>query len=175
MDMISMDIHGYQRISMDIYRYQWMSMDIHGNPRISRIIHGYPWIIHEYPRITYGRPESFSSPNGTPLKLIGFQPDQSRWYFVRVFTNFVFSRVSFSYFLEVVWFSICFCRSHGPLRISLETAGATRDHSRRYSVFKWFFKKFPKSRNSTFQVFPWQFSLKLCGIDAQSMPSHFQH
>jgi len=54
---------------------EWMSMDIHGYPWISMDILG-----HSNSMEFRGYPESPPSPNGTPLTLRWFQPDESLWF-----------------------------------------------------------------------------------------------
>ena len=49
--------------------------------------------------------ESFSSPNGTPFKLRGCQPDQSRWFFGARLRKFRDVQVS-SFHFFILWISI---------------------------------------------------------------------
>ena len=72
--------------------------------------------------------ESFSSPHGTPFKLRGFQPYQSRRFSVRIFTNFGISRFPFPPHPNSDYILFYFWRHRRPPRISLGAAWTTNDH-----------------------------------------------
>ena len=70
--------------------------------------------------------EPFSSPHGTPFKLRGFQPYQSRRFSVRIFTNFGISRFPFPPHPNSDYILFYFWRHRRPPRISLGAAGAAK-------------------------------------------------
>ena len=132
--------------------------------------------IHELsmdnPWISMDIRESFSWPNGTPLKLRALQPDQSRWLFRASLCKFwVF--VSCHLFICMNGHFIYVGRNPWPTKDTFGSSWDFQGQFWRYSVFKWLSKKSPNHETRLFECFPLQFPTKLGAIDAQSMPGHF--
>ena len=119
---------------------------------------------------------SDSSPNGTPWKLRGFQPDQYRWFSGARLWNFQDLQVSTFDFSEFILFLIKFWEDPGAPR---EHPGTTEDPFGGSWVLQGpfcvevTFQKYKNHGKSTVECFPWQCSTKIGGIDAESMPGHF--
>ncbi len=117
--------------------------------------------------------ESFSPPNGTPLKLRGFQPDQSRCVFrsrlceFQVVSGFLFYVYAFMLFFILFW------EEPWTTKDQFWGSWGLQGQFWRYSVFKWLSKKSKNHEKLTCECFPWQFSTKFEGIDAESQPGHF--
>ena len=124
--------------------HQWISMDY---PWISQDIHGYwllgcPWIIH-----------------GTILDVC----------FVRVFTNFEFTKLPFFILWASITFVIYFGRNREPQRISLWAAGVCKDHVGTILSLS----DFPRNLKIMKIDFPSLSRKNVRRNSAQSMPGHF--
>ena len=113
--------------------------------------------------------EWFSSPNGTPLKLSGFQPDQSGWFVRARLCKLRVARFP----LFICYEFINFRTIWGPRRFSLEAAGATTHNYGSILCYSDFSRIPQIMTNTLFKCFPLRFSTKLKGIDAESRAGHF--
>ena len=97
--------------------------------------------------------EPFSSPNGTPFKLRGFQPDQSRQFVGAHLCEIRGFQVSTFHFPEFHLLKCYFWRHCRPPRISFGAAEATKDHFGGILSFSDFHRN-PKIKKIYFLVFP---------------------
>ena len=180
--------HEYSWCSMSIHDASWVIMMDHEHPWCSMSTHDASLVHHEYSYCIIAASCEYSwcimsahdasdlSPNGAPWKLGGFQPNQSRWFVRARLCKFRDVQVpTFCVGVSIVLYAI--------LKGSRSTHGSVSDH--RGSIWRqpgtprtilcWSdFSRNPKSWKYTFECSLWQLSTKLCAIDAESTPGHFQ-
>jgi len=174
--------YSWSCVLMMQHEYPWCFMSTHDGSWVPILVH------HEYSCCIIASSCEYSwcimsahdasdlSPNGTPWKLRGFQPNQSRWFFCARLCKFRDVQVpTFFVCVSIVFYVI--------LKGSRSTHGSFSDH--RWSIWMqsvtlgtilcWSdFSRNSKSWKSTFDCFLWQFSKKLWSIGAESTPGHVQ-
>ena len=127
-----------------------------------------PWIIHG---LSMDIRESFSLPNGTPLKLRGFQPDQSRRLCGAHLSEFRDVQVFSLHFSEFRLLLILFREAPWTTKDQFGGSWGRQGSYWRYSILQWF-PEIPKSWNIFWSVFARSFFHEIqgtrFGIDVRS-------